>query len=198
MAGSATAVRSVLAIAVMVALTFFAAPSARAEATSPREDAQAVMRMHASIVRDARQACGYSILARIFRRDRTKACVAQAVDDAVAQASNRMLDDYVAALKPDQRYSIGDLGRRLHIADAALSLEAVAPGGKIVAVDARDVPIALSEPAPRELGVCRSPLRSRFSHDDARMGQRCDDRIFDQSTALDGFARMRYQVSIGD
>src|SRR6185369_14364723 len=37
-------------------------------------------------------------------------------------------------------------------------------------------------------GVCESPLRSRFFHDDVHVGLGCDDRTFDQPTALDGFA----------
>ena len=51
-------------------------------------------------------------------------------------------------------------------------------------------------PGFAQLGVCESPLRSRFFHDDVHVGLRCDDQVFDQPTALDGFARMRYHISV--
>ena len=56
-------------------------------------------------------------------------------------------------------------------------------------------PVSMVSPAIAQLRVCEFPLRSRFFHDEDHVGLRCDDRISDQPTALDGFARMQYHLS---
>jgi hypothetical protein len=57
-------------------------------------------------------------------------------------------------------------------------------------------PVSLTMPQRNEPGVCQSPMRSRFFHDDVHVGLGCDDRALDQPTALDGFARMRYHIAL--
>jgi hypothetical protein len=52
-----------------------------------------------------------------------------------------------------------------------------------------------SPPQPR---VCETPPRSRFSHAEEHLGFGCDDQLFDQSTGLDGFARLQYHISVGN
>ena len=57
-------------------------------------------------------------------------------------------------------------------------------------------PAVMMLPRPSQPGVCESPMRGRFFHDDVHVGLGCDDRIFDETTALDGFARMRYHIPV--
>lgn len=58
------------------------------------------------------------------------------------------------------------------------------------------MPVSLMLPRFSQPGVCESPLRNRFFQDEVHVGLGCDDRIFDQPTALDGFARMRYHIPV--
>lgn len=167
-------------------------PKANAET---RSTAFVAVHAHASIVRAARAGCGYSILTRILSNARTSSCVRDAIDDAVSDTTDKPLAIYWKALAPEQRYSLGDFSRRQRIASAALEED----GGpdRVASKPTADVEvIEFAELETHRTGVCDSPPRQRFVFDEARMGQRCDGRIFDQPMPLDGFARVRYHIPV--
>src|SRR5690348_17455301 len=56
--------------------------------------------------------------------------------------------------------------------------------------------VSIMAPGYPQPGVCESPFRSRLFHDEVHVGLGCDDRTWDQPTALDGFARMRYHIAV--
>lgn len=99
-----------------------------------------------------------------------------------------------AALKKDVKHD--QFGQRLALASSKCSPVSSSWLQSPTPLRPQLISVAMMTVRPTEPRVCESPLRSRFLHDDVHVGLGCDDNIFDQPTALDGFARMRYHILV--
>ncbi|MBL8552605.1 MAG: UrcA family protein [Hyphomonadaceae bacterium] len=82
-------------------------------------DPAAVAGTYRRVVRAARRVCG-AAGATLQERAYARACVAEAVDRAVAEQPHETLRVYRAALDTQERYAVGAWSRRLAVAEAAL------------------------------------------------------------------------------